>query len=425
MKWSSYWLDTAPSTPDYAGTTLPSSVDVAIVGGGLTGLSAAIHLSRKGASVALLETERFGWGASGRNGGMCTTGATIGFLALIRRYGVETAKKLFSAYGDAIDLVERLVTEEAIDCAFARSGKLELAAKPSHVGEMKATQDALARHLGYETTFLTATQIGSEIGTTSYSAGLVDRNGAGLHVGRFTRGLVSVADRLGVGLHEKTMVLGLQKITGSQHDVRTNRGMTRASQVLLATDGYTGGAVPRFQRRIVPVGSFIVVTEPLDARVVDELMPTRRMASDTKNLLYYFRITPDNRMLFGGRAQYAMSNPKADRRSARILQKGMVDVFPALADASLDYAWGGQVGLTLDRIPHAGVHDGVFFSMGYCGHGVQMATYMGRQMAEVMDGRPEANPWGAFPFRAVPLHFGPPWFLPFADVYYHVKDKVS
>lgn len=425
MKWSSYWRDTAPASVDYSQTQLPDNVDVAVVGGGFTGLSTAIHVARKGATVALLERERFGWGASGRNGGMCTTGATVGFVTLIQRYGVDTAKRLHSAYDDAIDLVERLVKEEGIDCHFARTGKLSLASKPAHFARFQATHEALATHLNHQTTLIPAQQLKSEVGSSVYFGGLVDPKGAGLHVGKFARGLVSVADRAGVRLHEKAGVVGLTKISGTKHDVRTTRGVLRASQVLLATDGYTGSAVPHFQRRIIPVGSFIVVTEPLESALVDRLMPTRRMASDSRNLLHYFRITPDNRMLFGGRAQYALSNPKSDQKSAKILQRAMGEAFPELKSVKIDYAWGGHVGMTLDRIPHAGVHDGIYYSMGYCGHGVQMSTFMGRQMADVMSGSPEANPWRDFPFKAVPLHFGPPWFLPFADAYFRIKDKVS
>jgi glycine/D-amino acid oxidase-like deaminating enzyme len=159
--------------------------------------------------------------------------------------------------------------------------------------------------------------------------------------------------------------------------------------------------------------------------VCDDLLPTRRMASDSKNLLNYFRITPDNRLLFGGRARFAMSNPQSDEKSGRILRDAMVRTFPQLADARIDYCWGGLVDMTLDRMVKAGQHDGVYYAMGYAGHGVQMATYMGRQMAEYMSGVPEANIWSQFEFRRIPGHFGPPWFLPFAGAYYQFKDRVS
>ena len=389
------------------------------------GLSAAIHLRRKGASVALLEAERLGWGASGRNGGMCTTGLSIGLLGAIDKYGLEDARRMYFEYDAAIDTVEQLVRDEGIDCSFARTGKLNLASKPAHYERIARTHEVLSKRLARETILVPPERIRTEIGSDYYHGGMVDPRGAGLHVGKFVRGLADVAARNGATLHEAARVTAIKRAGEVGHTVTTARGTVNARQVLVATDGYTGGAVPRYQRRIVPVGSFIIATEPLSRAVVDELMPTRRMASDSKNLLYYFRITPDDRMLFGGRAQFTLSNEKSDRRSAGILRKGMLQVFPQLEGRRIDYAWGGLVGMTLDRMPHAGEHDGIHYSLGYNGHGVQMATYMGRQMAEVMDGHPEANPWRDLRFRAVPFHFGPPWFLPLADIYYRWRDAVS
>jgi glycine/D-amino acid oxidase-like deaminating enzyme len=194
--------------------------------------------------------------------------------------------------------------------------------------------------------------------------------------------------------------------------------------VLVATSGYTGRPFRWMQMRIAPVGSFIIVTEPLGKEVCDQLMPTRRMASDSKNLLYYFRITPDHRLLVGGRARFAMSSPESDEKSGRILQKAMVSVFPQLADAMVDYCWGGLVDMSMDRMVHAGEHDGLFYSVGYSGHGVQMATYMGKQMAEYMNGVPDANPWRDLAFKRIPGHVGPPWFLPFAGAYYKFQDLI-
>lgn len=424
MKTFSYWIDTAPAGPDYTTTTLPDRVDVAVIGGGLTGMSAAIHLRAKGASVVLLEAEKLGWGASARNGGMSTPGITISYLKAIDRYGEERANRMYLAYDAAINTVERLVTTHAIDCDWARTGKLNLAVRPAHFQAYERTHRALREKLGHETILVPRDRIRSEIGSDYYVGGLIDPRGAGLHVGKFCRGMAELAARAGAGLHEAAKVTDLRPVGGG-HEVRTTRGTLSAAKVLVATDGYTGGATPFYQRRIVPVGSFIIATEPLDPALVAELMPTRRMASDSKNLLFYFRITPDNRMLFGGRAQFALSSPKADLESARILQRGMIQVFPQLANARVDYAWGGLVGITLDRMPHAGERDGVFYSMGYNGHGVQMATHMGMVMAEVMDGHPEANPWNGLRFRAVPGHFGPPWFLPFADAYYKLRDAVG
>ncbi|MDT0323192.1 NAD(P)/FAD-dependent oxidoreductase [Streptomyces millisiae] len=424
MKSVPYWLDTAPAAPDRTGVALDGRTDVAIVGAGLTGLSAAIHLARKGADVTVLEQDTVGFGASGRNGGMCTTGLAIGFLTAVARYGVPTAKALYLAYNDAIDTVEKLVTEESIDCDFARTGKLNLACKPAHYERLARTHEALAEMIGYQTELIPRSALRSEVGTDHYHGGLADPQGAGLHVGKFVRGLADAAERLGVRILEGTPVTRTRRIAGHRHDVVTPIGTVRADQVLFASGAYTGSSFRWLRNRIVPVGSFIVVTEPLPQELVDELMPTRRMASDTKNILYYFRITPDNRLLFGGRARFAMSGAASDLKSGRILRKGMLTVFPQLAGVRLDYCWGGLVDLSLDQMVHAGEHEGLFYSACYSGHGVQMATHMGRQMADVLGGDPAANSFRGLGFPRVPGHFGPPWFLPFAGAYYRALDVI-
>lgn len=425
VKLVSYWLDTAPAGPDHTGTPLPDEVDVAIVGGGLTGLSAAIHCRRKGASVAVLERDTMAFGASGRNGGMATTGLSIGFLSAIKRYGFDAAAAMWFSFDAAIDLIEKLVTEEKIDCDFERAGKLNLACKPSHYENYARLHEVLEKRLKLDTVLVPKSEIHTEIGSDYYWGGLVDPRGAGLHVGKFTRGLARVADGLGAHLRENANVQSIKPINSGGFQVHTSRGIVKATNVAVCTDGYTGSATPWLRRRIVPVGSFIIGSEPLEQKLVDELMPTRRVASDSKELIYYFRISPDNRMLFGGRARFALSGPESDIKSGGVLLKAMHDVFPQLDKSRIDYAWGGEVGITMDRMPHAGQRDGVFYALGYNGHGVQMATYMGKQLAEMIDGHPEANPWRDLRFRFVPGHFGPPWFLPFATAYYKLKDRIA
>jgi glycine/D-amino acid oxidase-like deaminating enzyme len=425
MKFVPYWLDTAPQGPDRSGTEVGGQADVAVVGAGLTGLSAALHLARNGATVQVLERETVGWGASGRNGGMATTGMSIGYGEAADRYGFAAATAYFQAYDDAIDTVEKLVGEEGIDCDFARTGKLSLAAKPAHFEGLRKSQNLMAERLGRETHLVPRSQLHSEIGSDFYHGGLVDPKGAGLHVGKFVKGLAESAARLGVTIHEKAPVEEFRRLDGTRHELVTPRGVVRADRVLVATSGYTSRPFRWQQVRIAPVGSFIVVTEPLGKEVCDELMPTRRMASDTKNLLYYFRITPDHRLLFGGRARFAMSNPQSDEKSGRILREAMITVFPQLASAKVDYCWGGLVDMSLDRMVHAGEQDGLFYSMGYSGHGVQMATHMGKQMAEYMNGALDANPWRDLSFKRIPGHFGPPWFLPFAGGFYKFKDMIK
>jgi glycine/D-amino acid oxidase-like deaminating enzyme len=425
MKFSSYWLDTAPEgSLERSRTVVEGRTEVAVIGGGLTGVVAALHLARRGAKVDLFEQNTVGFGASGRNGGMATTGMSIGIRDAVAKLGFDTAVRLYGAYAEAIDLVETLVTEEHIDCDFARTGKLNLASKPSHYQGFEKTHELLNTRLGLETRLVPKTGLRREIGSDAFHGAMVESMSAGLHVGKYIRGLGKAAERAGVTIHEKAPVQRRTKL-GSGHELETPRGRMRAEQVLLATGAYTGRPFRWHQVRIAPVGSFIIATEPLDRSVCDDVLPTRRMASDSKNLLNYFRITPDDRMLFGGRARFAMSNPQSDQKSGRLLRDAMLRTFPQLADAKIEYCWGGQVDMSLDRLVHAGQHDGVYYAMGYAGHGVQMATYMGRQMAEYMSGVPEANIWRDFAFRRIPGHFGPPWFLPVAGAYYKFKDRVS
>jgi glycine/D-amino acid oxidase-like deaminating enzyme len=425
MKFRSYWLDSAPQGPDRSTTELGGHVDVAVVGAGLTGLSTALHLARKGVNVAVLERDTVAFGASGRNGGMATTGLSIGFRDAIARYGFPSASAYYLAYTEAIDVLEGIVNDEAIDCDFARTGKMNLAAKPAHFDGLRKTHDVLAERLGYETMLVPKDQLHTEIAGEFYHGAMIDPKGAGLHVGKFTRGLGEAAASKGAQIHERAGVTEVQRLSGTKHKLVTARGSLVADKVLVATSGYTSRPFRWMQLRLAPVGSFIIVTEPLGKDVCDQLLPNRRMASDSRNLLYYFRITPDYRLLFGGRARFAMSSPQSDAKSGQILHKAMASVFPQLSDARVDYCWGGLVDMSLDRMVHAGQHDGLYYSLGYSGHGVQMATMMGRQMAGVLEGDDGANPWRDLPFKRIPGHVGPPWFLPFAGAYYKALDVIK
>jgi glycine/D-amino acid oxidase-like deaminating enzyme len=332
---------------------------------------------------------------------------------------------MFQAYNDAIDTVEELVTSEGIDCSFERTGRLTLACKPAHYAAFERAAEQMRSLTGQDVQLVPKSRLSSEIGSPYYHGALVDPLGAAVHVGQLTAGLASAGAGYGVSIHEQCRVQELVRRDDRTHDVRTDMGTIRAGQVVVATSGYTSSVTPWLRRRIVPIGSFIVVTEPLDADVVASLLPRRRVASDSNHLLYYFRITPDNRLLFGGRARFAMSNRDSDLKSGRVLRRGMVKVFPQLADTRIDYCWGGLVDMTLDQMVHAGERDGVFYSVGYSGHGVQMATHMGKVMAQMLGGDGSANIWQDLKFRAVPGHFGPPWFLPPAGAFYKFLDLVS
>lgn len=424
MKLASYWLDTAPSFSGGSKQPVAGKADVLIVGGGLTGSSAALALAKKGARVVVCEAQTVGGAASGRNGGMCNNGFAQDYAAMAAKLGTEVANRLYRSFDAGVDTVERIVREEAIDCSFARTGKLKLAAKPEHYDKLARTQALLAAQADPETRIVTQAELPGELGSQRYFGGMLYEKSAGMHVGRFVTGLAEAAARRGAEIHQHTPVMGIRPVRGG-HEISTPRGRIIASQVLLASGISHVGPLGWIRRRIVPVGAFIIVTEPLPTALLDQLLPKRRMMTDTKNLVNYFRVTPDNRLLFGGRARFAVSNPASDAKSGAILRRAMIEVFPQLADTRIDYCWGGMVDMTRDRLPRAGERNGIFYSMGYSGHGTQMSTHMGTIMAEVMDGRVELNPWKDFDWPAIPGHVGPPWFLPIVGAYYRLKDLLQ
>jgi len=422
MKLVPYWHDTAPRFQGCETGPVEGDYDVAVVGGGFTGLSAAIALARKGASVVLLEADRLGGCASGRNGGMCNNGFAQDYAGMVGKLGAETSLRLYQSFNTAVDTVETLIRAENIDCDFQRVGKLKMAAKPAHYDKLARSHELMVQGADPDAQLVSRAELGAEVGTDRYFGGLIFPHAAQMHMGKYVHGLASAAARHGAHLHENSPVTGIRRLNGQAHRLTTPRGSVNARQVLLATGTSAVGPLSWFRRRIVPVGAFLIVTEPLSREQLDALVPGRRNATDTRNFVSYFRVTPDNRLLFGGRARFAGSNARSDVKSGAILRRSMVEIFPDLANTRIDYCWGGMVDMTADRLPRAGEREGLFYSMGYSGHGTQMATYMGQIMAEVMDGNTTANPWGDFDWPAIPGHFGPTWFLPFVGAYYKLQD---
>lgn len=422
MKLESYWLASAPAFAGGVEGAVEGRVDVAVVGAGFTGLSAAMALSRRKASVAVLDAGCVVGEASGRNGGQCNSGLAHDYQSLAAKIGTDRARAYYRAYDAAVDTVETVVREQGIDCDFRRNGKLKLAAKPAHFDKLARAYEVLRAEVDPKVSLLTPERIRDEIESDAFYGGLIQSSSAQMHVGKFGVGLADAAVRQGARIYENAAVTGMQRLPGGGWRIVSRRGTIEASQVLLATGASTGGPLGWFRRRLVSVGSFIVVTEPIDPAVLARILPHRRCYVTSKNVGNYFRATADNRLLFGGRARFAMSNPRSDEKSGRILRATLTQVFPQLAGVGIDYCWGGLVEMTADRLPRAGEHNGMFYSMGYSGHGVQMSVHMGRVMADVMEGRVAANPWRDLKWPAIPGHFGKAWFLPLVGAYFRLQD---
>jgi len=422
MKLEPYWLASAPRFVFGSPAPIAGAVDVAIVGGGFTGLSAALALAKAGASVVVLEAGRVVGEASGRNGGHCNNGLAHDLGSLAARLGIERASALYRAFDAGVDTVEALVASEGIDCNFTRTGKVKLAAKPGHFAKLQKSAELLQATVEPDLVVVQPGDIRREIGSDGFHGGLVYPRSAHMHMGRFGVGLAEAAARAGAAIHENAAVTGLHRLNGQSHRVVTTRGTVEARQVLLATGASRQGPFSWLRRRIVPIGSFIIVTQPLSPNLAASIMPTRRTATTTMNIGNYFRLTPDNRLIFGGRARFALSSPTSDAKSGEILKARMLELFPQLAGTPIDYCWGGLVDMTADRLPRAGERDGIFYAAGYSGHGTQMSVHMGQIMARVMGGDTAANPLAGLDWPVVPGHFGPPWFLPFVGMYYKFQD---
>ncbi|MFD3230314.1 NAD(P)/FAD-dependent oxidoreductase [Rahnella aceris] len=425
MKLESFWQATAPVFTGAKTGDLPATADVVVIGGGFTGISAALTLARSGVNVVVLEAGEVMSQASGRNGGHCNTGVAQNFSALVESQGVEQATRYYRAFADAVDYVQSVVADEQIDCDFRRCGKLKLASKASHMPSLVVACEMMKRHVDPDVEILSSQDVKREIDSPSFHGGLLQRHGGQMHMGKFGVGLAEAAARAGAAIYPQRAVTGLTRLNGYHHRVSTAQGDIVAEKVLMATGCSNIGPFDWFQRRIIPVGSFVTVTAPLSESLLQQILPGDRTYVTSLNLGNYIRTTADRRLVFGGRARFAISSPTSDAKSGDVLKAGMQKMFPTLGDVPIDYCWGGLVDMTADRLPHAGEHEGVFYSLGYSGHGTQMSVWMGRVMADLVAEKANNNPWQRSAWPAVPGYFGKPWFLPVAGLYYKAKDRFS
>ena len=376
----------------------------------------------------MLERHDVGWGASSRNGGQVLTGLKVEPAALIAQHGEARARQLFDISLEAIARLEALVAGDGMACDYERSGHIQAAWKPSHFDHFRREQTLLARVFNHRVELVPKSEQHSELGSDAYHGLMIDERSGAINPAKYVHGLASAAMTAGAHVMTHTPVRHVVK-QGARWSVAIGEGAAAthidAADVLWATNGYGDAAQPRLQQRLIPIGSYIIVTEPLDASAAARILPRRRMAFDSKNFLYYFRLTGDNRLLFGGRAEFSRPTPETARRAAGILRTGMAGVFPELAETRIDFAWGGNVGFTRDQMPHAGrLADGMYFAAGYCGHGIAMATYLGELIGRRIAGETVDHPLMDDRFAAIPFYSGNPWFLPIVGAYYKALDYI-
>jgi len=430
IKEKNYWLETVSEPAQGATGSLPDKADVAIVGGGFCGLSAARTLAQRGVRVVLLEAETLGWGASSRNGGMVLPGLKLPVPTLIKRYGRDAVHRMYNSSLESIELVETIVREEGIDCNFARCGHLEVACKQAHFDDYAAAAARIKNEFGRELRIVPRNALGSEIGSEIYYGGLVDEISAGLNPARYVNGLAKAAQHHGACLYDHahvTRVTAQSNGTSGSFRVETPRGSLMAKEVFLASGAYTTDATPSLRKKVIPIGSYIIATEVLAGTLAADVSPRNRMIYDSKHFLYYYRLAPDKRMLFGGRAAFFPESESTVRESAELLRQGMVGVFPQLRDTKVEYVWGGTLDFAFDVMPHSGKIDGMYFAMGFAGHGVAAATWMGAKIAGTICGDSDDNPFSriAFPGAPIGLRSGHTWALPLAGAYYKVLDWLT
>ena len=394
-------------------------MDVVIVGGGYTGMMAAARLAWRGRSVALLEKNDLGWGASSRNGGMVHPGFKADLSAMLKR-DPEGGRERYQATLDAFALVEETIRVNQIDCDYARTGHLELADKASHVQHLEEKAQLLTRQFGVASRVIPRADLASEVGTSLYHGALLFEHSGGLHPAKYFAGLTRLARDRGAHLYDHTPATGIEARRRGGFTVNTPRGDIQTRDVLVATNGYSDRLVPWLRRRVIPIGSYIIATAPLSDDQAQSSIPKRRMLFDSKNFLHYWRLSADNRMLFGGRASFA---PTTIAKARDWLYAGMIQIHPQLAGVAVEHAWGGQVGFTVDRMPHIGRVERITYALGYCGTGVAMSTYFGQLAADWIAGGELPACWQR-PFPAVPLYREKPWFLPAVGWYYAALDRL-
>lgn len=422
MKHTPFWHEAAPPEPP-SGRPLPASADVAIVGSGFTGLSAALALAEAGRHVVVLDSGPAGAGASSRNGGMIGWGHRANIEGLSKRYGEDAALGILAEARLSLEFTTGLIEKfGAAKVGYKRTGRFLGASSPTKFAELKRWAETEAPRLGMDVDVVPKDRQGAHIATDLYAGGLHFRQHGGLHPALFHRALLGAACAAGAEVVDHTAVTGVSGTEAEGFRLRTSQGEIAAKDVIWAGNGYgaTGG-FPALAKRLIPIPSTIIATEPLGANRMGSLIPSGNMIVETLSRHSYFRPDPSGeRLLWGGRASL---NVLPEAESGRRLRGFMLSVFPDLKDVGLTHSWKGFVAFTFDGVPHIGRIGGIWHACGYNGSGVAMAPYLGWRLAQrvIASGEGETG-LDAARFDSPPFYRGTPWFLRGVELWYKFKD---
>jgi len=379
---TSYYTESANSKTEYPHLQGETSSDICIIGGGFTGLSAALHLVEKGYKVSLLESQKIGWGASGRNGGQVCQGHNMSHEEMVKKVGRKLADLLWDMSIESVDLVKHLINKHNIQCDI-KSGVLYVAAKSSHSKDIADDVKYKRDVLGYKAIeYIEKKEVENMLGTDRYHGGEYWTDAAHLHPLNYALGLLDACQKAGVKIYENSHVESYQ--SGNDSQVVCAEGVVKTKYILLACNGYIKKLEPRVAGKIMPINNFIIATEPLDEDVYKKINRDDVAVADSRFVINYFRLSADKRLLWGGGENYTSKFPNDIKG---FVKKYMLEFYPELKDTKIDYGWGGTLAITLNRMPHFDrLEDNLFVAQGYSGHGVALATLGGKLMADAISG---------------------------------------